>query len=122
MSSRTPQLRQSFLVTGAAVALALVTGFALLSSRSASRIVERQANARGQDLATHVASLVDLYLRERRHEAEALAGSPAVVPAALEAPQAPLRPPPPPPGIPTPEPVVHQRRALGREPDPARCP
>ena len=91
MSSRTPQLRQSFLVTGAAVALVLVTGFALLSSRSTSRIVERQANARGQDLATHVASLVDLYLRERRHEAEALAGSPAVVRAALEASQAVVR-------------------------------
>src|SRR2546423_7361447 len=91
MSSRTPQLRQSFLVTGAAVALVLVTGFALLSSRSASRIVERQANARGQDLATHVASLVDLYLRERRHEAEALAGPPALVRAPLEAPQAAFR-------------------------------
>src|SRR2546423_14082148 len=103
MSSRTPQLRQSFLVTGVAVALVLATGFALLSSRSASRIVERQANARGQDLATHVASLVELYLRERRHEAEALAGAPALGRAALAAAPTPLRPPPapargPPPG------------------------
>src|SRR2546423_14762828 len=101
MSSRTPQLRQSFLVTGAAVALVLVTGFALLSSRSASRIVERQANARGQDLATHVASLVDLYLRERRHEAEALAGSPARGPAPPQASPAPPRPRPPHLDIPT---------------------
>src|SRR5881392_2737317 len=117
MSSRTPQLRQSFLVTGAAVALVLVTGFALLSSRSASRIVERQANARGQDLATHVASLVDLYLRERRHEAEALAGSPAVVRAALEASQAALRQRLPPLDIPTLERMFNQRRELGGDPD-----
>src|SRR5438874_1607974 len=117
MSSRTPQLRQSFLVTGAAVALVLVTGFALLSSRSASRIVERQANARGQDLATHAASLVDLYLRERRHEAEALAGSPAVVRAALEASQAALRQRLPPLDIPTLERMFNQRRELGGDPD-----
>src|SRR5438045_6801316 len=117
MSSRTPQLRQSFLVTGAAVALVLVTGFALLSSRSASRIVERQANARGQDLATHVASLVDLYLRERRREAAALAGSPAVVRAALEASQAALRQRLPPLDIPTLERMFNQRRELGGDPD-----
>src|SRR6266513_4367120 len=117
MSSRTPQLRQSFLVTGAAVALVLVTGFALLSSRSASRIVERQANARGEDLATHVASLVDLYLRERRHEAEALAGSPAVVRAALEASQAALRQRLPQLDIPTLERMFNQRRELGGDPD-----
>src|SRR2546423_14795215 len=111
MSSRTPQLRQSFLVTGAAVALVLVTGFALLSSRSASRIVERQANARGQDLATHVASLVDLYLRERRHEAEALAGSPPPGPAPPAGPRAPPRPRPPPPHNPPPRRVFHHTRA-----------
>src|SRR3989440_12047889 len=84
MSSRTQQLRQSFLLTGAVVALVLVTGFALLSSRSVTRIVEQQANERGQDVATHVASVVGLYLRERRREAEALAQSPAVVRAALD--------------------------------------
>src|SRR5919109_2021531 len=117
MSSRTPQLRQSFLVTGAAVALVLGTGFALLSSRGTSRIVERQANARGQDLATHVASLVDLYLRERRHEAEALAGSPAVVRAALDASQAAVRQRLPQLDIPTLERLYNQRRQLGGDPD-----
>src|SRR5437870_9630473 len=117
MSSRTPQLRQSFLVTGAAVALVLVTGFALLSSRNASRIVERQANARGQDLETHVASLVELYLRERRREAEALAGSPAVVRAALEASQAALRQRLPQLDIPTLERMFNQRRELGGDAD-----
>ena len=87
MSSRTQQLRQSFLLMGAVVALVLVAGFALLSSRSVTRIVERQANERVQDVATHVASLVGMYLGERRREAEALARSPAVVRAALDASQ-----------------------------------
>src|SRR5437879_1812515 len=79
MSSRTQQLRQSFLLTGSVSALVLVMGFALLASRSVTRIVERQANERGQDVATHVAFLVGMYLQERRREAEALARSPAVV-------------------------------------------
>src|SRR2546430_928768 len=116
MSSRTPQLRQSFLVTGAAVALVLVTGFALLSSRSASRIVERQATARGGARATHVASRVALFRRGRRHEAEARAGSPAVVRAALEASQAALRQRLPQLDIPTLERMFNQRRELGGDP------
>src|SRR5216683_2612680 len=84
MASRTQQFQQSFILTGAVVALVLVTGFALVSSRSVSRIVERQANERGRDVATHAASLVGMYLRERRREAEALARSPAVVRAAVD--------------------------------------
>src|SRR5256714_1392478 len=71
MSSRTPQLRQSFLVTGVAVALVLATGFALLSSRSASRIVERQANPRGPDPATHVSSLRGVYEGAPRYDSSA---------------------------------------------------
>src|SRR6266853_343367 len=66
MASGTQQFRQSFLLTGAVVALVLVTGFALVSSRSVTRIVERQADERGRDVATHAASLVGMYLRERR--------------------------------------------------------
>src|SRR2546427_8356713 len=87
MSSRTQQLRQSFLLMGAVVALVLVAGFALFSSRSVTRIVERQANERGQDMATHVAALVGMDLRERRREAEALARAPPVGRAALDGPQ-----------------------------------
>src|SRR5213076_2059461 len=87
MASRTPQLRQSFLVTGAGVALVLVIAFAALSGTTAQRTVEQQANDLGQDAATRAATLVDQYLRERRHEAEALAASPAVVRAAVEAAQ-----------------------------------
>src|SRR5213078_2841405 len=89
MSSRTQQLRQSFLLMGAVVALVLVAGFALFSSRSVTRIVERQANERGQDMATHVASLVGMYLPERRREAEALAPSPRATRATAPAPQLP---------------------------------
>src|SRR5256884_9019881 len=81
MSSRTQQLRQSFLLMGAVVALVLVAGFALFSSRSVTRIVERQANERGHDTATHGAALVGGYLRESRRETEAQARAPAGVPA-----------------------------------------
>ncbi len=116
MSSRTPQLRQSFLVTGAAVALVLVTGFALLSSRSATGAVERQANQRGRDIATHVASLVELYLHERRSEAEALARSPAIVQAAVAAAQNAVRQRLPQLDVPTLERQFAQRRQLGGDP------
>jgi len=117
MSSRTQQLRQSFLLTGAVVALVLVTGFALLSSRSVTRIVERQANERGQDVATHVASVVGLYLRERRREAEALAQSPAVVRAALDGSQQAISQRLLQVDTPTLERMFNQRRALGGDPD-----
>src|SRR5881396_1223856 len=117
MSSRTQQLRQSFLLTGAVVALVLVTGFALLSSRSVTRIVERQANERGQDMATHVASVVGLYLRERRREAEALAQSPAVVRAALDGSQQAISQRLLQVDTPTLERMFNQRRALGGDPD-----
>src|SRR5436305_2840075 len=117
MSSRTRQLRQSFLLTGAVVALVLVTGFGLLSSRSVTRIVERQANERGQDVATHVASLVGMYLQERRREAEALARSPAVVRAALDGSQQAISQRLPQLDIPTLERMFNQRRALGGDPD-----
>src|SRR5256714_8920513 len=117
MSSRTQPLRQSFLLTGAVVALVLVTGFALLASRSVTRIVERQANERGQDVATHVASLVGMYLQERRREAEALARSPAVVRAALDGSQQAISQRLPQLDTPTLERMFAQRRALGGDPD-----
>ena len=115
--SRSPQIRPSVLVTGAIVALVLVTGFALLSSRSVTRIVERQAYERGQDVATHVASLVGMYLRERHQEAEALARSPAVVRAALDGSQQAVGRRLPQLDIPTLERMFNQRRALGGDPD-----
>jgi len=117
MSSRTQQLRQSFLLMGAVVALVLVAGFALLSSRSVTRIVERQANERGQDVATHVASLVGMYLRERRREAEALARSPAVVRAALDGSQQAISRRLPQLDTPTLERMFNQRHVLGGDPE-----
>jgi len=117
MSSRTQQFRQSFLLTGAVVALVLVTGFALLSSRSVTRIVERQANERGQDVATHASSLVGMYLRERRREAEALARSPAVVRAALDGSQQAISQRLPRLDTPTLERMFNQRHVLGGDPD-----
>jgi methyl-accepting chemotaxis protein len=117
MPSRTQQFRQSFLLTGAVVALVLVTAFALLSSRSVTRIVERQANERGRDMATHVASLVGMYLRERRREAEGLARSPAVVRAALDGSQQAISQGLPRVDTPTLERMFNQRRTLGGDPD-----
>ena len=117
MSSQPQRFRQSFLRTGALVALALVTAFALLSTNSATRVVERQANERGQDVAAHVASLVGLYLRERHQEAEALARSPAVVRAALDASQQAARQRLPQLDIPTLERMFNQRRELGGDAD-----
>src|SRR5256884_5178951 len=117
MSSRTQQLRQSFLLTGSVSALVLVMGFAMLSSRSVTRIVERQANERGQAVATHVASLVGLYLGERRREAETLARSPAVVRAALDGAQQAISQRLPQLDTPTLERMFSQRRALGGDPE-----
>src|SRR5437763_10267107 len=117
MASRTRQLRQSFLLTGAVSALFRLMGFARLSSGSITRIVERQANERGQDVAAHAASLVGMYLQERRREAEALARSPAVVRAALDGSQQAISQRLPQLDIPTLERMFNQRRALGGDPD-----
>jgi len=117
MASGTQQFRHSFLLTGAVVALVLVTGFALVSSRSVTRIVERQADERGRDVATHAASLVGMYLRERRREAEALARSPAVVRAALDGSQQAVSQGLPRLDTPTLERMFKQRRMLGGDPD-----
>src|SRR5437867_1536537 len=87
MATRTQQLRQSFLVTGAAAALALVVVLAVVTAHEASNTLEDLANRRGTEVAIRVASLVTSYLRERRHEAAALALSPAIIAAARDASQ-----------------------------------
>src|SRR5213083_3282721 len=117
MASRTPQLRQSFLLTGVGVALVLVIGFAALSGNTAQRTVEQQAQDRGQDVALRVAALVNQYLQERRHEAEALAASPAVVRAAIDAAQQAVKDKLPPLDVPTLERMFNQRRMLGGDAD-----
>src|SRR5207302_1159346 len=117
MASRTPQLRQSFLLTGVGVTLVLVIGFAALSGNTAQRTVEQQAKDRGQDVALRVAAFVNQYWRERRHEAEALAASPAVVRAAIDAAQQAVKDKLPPLDIPTLERQFNQRRMLGGDAD-----
>jgi len=112
MSSRAPQLRQTYVLTGAVVALVVVAGFALLASRRVTTIVER-----GKDVARHAASLVSLYMRERHREAEALARSPALVQAAVEASQRALSQHLPQLDIGTLERSFSQRRVLGGDPD-----
>ncbi len=87
MATRTQQLRQSFLVTGAAVALALVIVLAVVAAHEASGTLKDLADRRGTEVAIRVASLATSYLRERRHEAEALARSPAIIAAAQDASQ-----------------------------------
>src|SRR5438034_10340559 len=100
MASRTPQLRQSFLLTGVGVALVLVIGFAALSGNTAQRTVEQQAKDRGQNVALRVAALVNQNLRDRRHEAEPLPPPPAVWRAPLDAAQRAAKAKPPPPAPP----------------------
>jgi methyl-accepting chemotaxis protein len=117
MARPTPQLRQSFLLTGAGVALALVIAFAALSGNSAQRTVERQAQDLGQDAATRVAALVEEYLRERRHEADALAASPAVRRAAVDAAARAVKQKLPQLDAATLERTFSQGRALGGDPD-----
>src|SRR2546430_3929622 len=56
MASRTPQLRQSFLLTGVGVTLVLVIGFAALSGNTAQRTVEQQAKDRGDRKSTRLNS------------------------------------------------------------------
>ncbi len=115
MSSGVEQFRRSFLLTGGAVTLVLVVAFALLSAKSATRVVERQANERGQDVAAHAATIVTLYLRERHREVEALALSPAVLRAALDASQQSIRRGLPQLDTPSLERMFNQRRELGAD-------
>lgn len=87
MASKFQQLRQSLLLTGAAVALALVIVLAVVTGKSADVVLRQQANDRGRDVAMRVAAFVSQYLRERHHEADALAASPLVIRAAVDASQ-----------------------------------
>src|SRR5256886_1863429 len=117
MASRTPQLRQSLLLTGVGVTLVLVIGFAALSGNTAQRTVEQQAKDRGQDVPLGVAALVNQSLRGRRPGAGALAASPAVVRAAIDAAQQAVKDKLPPLAVPTLERMFNQRRMLGGDAD-----
>jgi len=85
MAIKSQQLRQSFLISGAGAAVLLVVFVAWLTSNRVGGVLEQQADARGRDVATRVAAIVTQYLKERRHEAAALASHPEIVTAVRDA-------------------------------------
>jgi methyl-accepting chemotaxis protein len=79
------QLRSSFLLAGAAAAVGLAIAVAIGGGQDARRTLQRLADQRGGAIGNRVAALASAYLRERRHEVEALAISPTIVGAARQA-------------------------------------
>jgi methyl-accepting chemotaxis protein len=80
------QLRSTFLLTGAAAAVALAIAVAIGGGQDARRTLQRLADQRGREIGNRVAALATAYVRERRHEVEALAISPTIIAAARGAP------------------------------------
>jgi methyl-accepting chemotaxis protein len=85
MATKSQQLRQSFLISGAGAAVLLVVFVAWLTSNRVGRVLEQQADVRGRDVATRVAAIVTQYLKERRREVVALASQPQLIAAVREA-------------------------------------
>jgi methyl-accepting chemotaxis protein len=79
MATRSQQLRQSFLISGAGTAVLLVVAVAWFTGNRAQRLLESQADARGRDAAARVAGIVTHYLNERRREVVSLANMPQLV-------------------------------------------
>ncbi len=117
MDTKVQHLRQSFLGLGAFAAVGLVIIVAFVASRTADRILVRQARELALDVATRSAALLDQYLRERRREAELLAASPDLVRAAREAGQRVVERQLDQVGIPALERIFAGTRALGAEPE-----
>ncbi|HEV8382869.1 MAG TPA: methyl-accepting chemotaxis protein [Gemmatimonadales bacterium] len=88
MAIKSQQLRQSFLISGAGAAVLLVVFIAWLTSNRVGHVLEQEAEARASDEATHAAAIVSHYLKERRHEATALASEPQLIAAVRDAAQA----------------------------------
>src|ERR1700674_1174649 len=78
------QLRSSFLLTGAATAVALAIAVAIGGGQDARRTIQRLADQRGREVGHRVAALASASVRERRHEVEALAISPTITGAARQ--------------------------------------
>ena len=87
MATKSQQLRQSFLVSGAGIAVLLVLFVAWVTSNRIGRVLEQQADVRSQDVATRVASIVSQYLKERRREVVSFASLPSLVTAVRDAAQ-----------------------------------
>jgi hypothetical protein len=87
MTTQSQRLQRTFLLMGAAGALALELSLAALAGKSARVTLERLANLRGVEVGSRVAALASSYMGERRHEIDVLAASPAIVAAARQATQ-----------------------------------
>ncbi|MGH7700788.1 MAG: methyl-accepting chemotaxis protein, partial [Gemmatimonadales bacterium] len=79
MPTKSQQLRQRFLYTGAGVAVAFVVLLAAVTGARARRLLQDQAHDRGRDLARRVAATVTQYVDERRREVQAFATQPELV-------------------------------------------
>src|SRR5437867_641149 len=66
MATKSQQLRQSFLLSGAGAAVLLVLLVAWITSNRVGSVLEQQADVRGRDIGTRVAAIVSQYLKERR--------------------------------------------------------
>jgi methyl-accepting chemotaxis protein len=85
MPTKSQQLRQSFLISGAGAALLLVALVAWLTSNRIGHVLEQQAHTRGREVAIRVAALVTQYLTERRREVVSLANMPQLTSAVRQA-------------------------------------
>jgi methyl-accepting chemotaxis protein len=85
MATKSQQLRQSFLASGAGAAVVLVALVGWLTGNRAEHILEQQADARGRDVAAREATLVTHYLNERRREVVSLASMPQLIAAVRQA-------------------------------------
>ncbi|MGH7419469.1 MAG: hypothetical protein ACREKB_16980, partial [Candidatus Rokuibacteriota bacterium] len=85
MATKSQQLRQSFLASGAGAAIVLVALVAWFTGNRAEHILVQQADARGRDVAARQASLVTHYLNERRREVVSLASMPQLIGAVRQA-------------------------------------
>jgi len=87
MATKSQQLRQSVLASGAGAAVILVAVVAWFTGNRAVSILEHQADARGRDVAAREAALVTHYLNERRREVVSLASMPQLIGAVRQASQ-----------------------------------
>ena len=85
MAIKSQQLRQSFLISGAGIAVLLVVFVAWLTSNRVGHVLEQQADVRGRDVATRVSAIVTQYLKERRREVVSLASQPQLIAAVRQA-------------------------------------
>ncbi len=88
MATKSQQLRQSFLLSGAGAAVLLVLFVAWVTSNRVGSVLEQQADLRARDIGTRVSSIVSQYLKERRREVVSLASLPQLVTQVRDAGQA----------------------------------